>query len=165
MLDIGRGVYNDNMKYYLAVDIGASSGRHIVGYRDADGKIQLDEVYRFPNGMKQSDDGLVWDVETLFAEVKNGLRAAIAGYGEICSMAIDTWGVDYVLMRGKQSVLPCFAYRNERTADDIDEVHKLVPFALISAYDKVVSSMSSASLTVISPFSICEMKRCLFSRI
>ncbi len=129
MLDIGRGVYNDNMKYYLAVDIGASSGRHIVGYRGADGKIQLDEVYRFPNGMKQSDDGLVWDVEALFAEVKNGLRAAIAGYGEICSMAIDTWGVDYVLMRGKQSVLPCFAYRNERTADDIDEVHKLVPFA------------------------------------
>ena len=127
MLDIGRGVYNDNMKYYLAVDIGASSGRHIVGYRGADGKIQLDEVYRFPNGMKQSDDGLVWDVEALFAEVKNGLRAAIAGYGEICSMAIDTWGVDYVLMRGKQSVLPCFAYRNERTADDIDEVHKLVP--------------------------------------
>lgn len=116
------------MKYYLAVDIGASSGRHIVGWKGADNKIQLDEVYRFPNGMKHTADGLVWDVDALFAEVKNGIGKAIAKYGKIDSLAIDTWGVDYVLMRGEESVAPCYAYRNERTADDIAAVHAVVPF-------------------------------------
>lgn len=120
------------MKYYVAIDLGASSGRHIVGWMQ-DGEIKLDEVYRFSNGMKQTDDGLVWDTDDLFEHIKKGLAAAFAKYGKIESVAIDTWGVDYVLMRGETEVKPCYAYRNARTADDIPEVHKIVPFAELYA--------------------------------
>ena len=121
------------MKYFLAIDIGASSGRHIVGWQQ-DGELKLDEVYRFRNGMQRTSDGLVWETASLFAEVKNGLAAAIAKYKTIQSMAIDTWGVDYVLMKGDKDVAPHFAYRNERTAARIDEVHAIVPFAELYAH-------------------------------
>ncbi len=60
-------------KYYLAVDIGASSGRHILG-TVKDNKIILEEIYRFDNGMKQENGHLSWDVESLFAEIKEGLK-------------------------------------------------------------------------------------------
>lgn len=121
------------MKYFLAIDIGASSGRHIVGWQQ-DGELKLDEVYRFRNGMQRTSDGLVWETASLFAEVKNGLAAAIAKYKTIQSVAIDTWGVDYVLMKGDTDVRPHFAYRNERTAARIDEVHVIVPFAELYAH-------------------------------
>ena len=121
------------MKYFLAIDIGASSGRHIVGWQQH-GELKLDEVYRFRNGMQRTSDGLVWETASLFAEVKNGLAAAIAKYKTIQSVAIDTWGVDYVLMKGDTDVRPHFAYRNERTAARIDEVHAIVPFAELYAH-------------------------------
>lgn len=118
----------NDIKYFLAIDIGASSGRHIVGHI-VDGEIKLDEVYRFPNGMKRADcDGLVWDVEEIFYHIKQGLRVAFQKYAKIESVAIDTWGVDYVLMKNDVPVLPCRAYRNERTLSVIDEVHSIVPF-------------------------------------
>ncbi len=60
-------------KYYLAVDIGASSGRHMLASMK-DGKMQLEEVYRFPNGMTEKNGTLCWDVERLFTEIKNGLK-------------------------------------------------------------------------------------------
>ena len=59
-------------KYYLAVDIGASSGRHMIGYLEK-GKIQLEEVYRFENGMANKDGKLLWDTGHLFAEIINGM--------------------------------------------------------------------------------------------
>lgn len=114
-------------KYYLAIDFGASSGRHIVGYMK-DNELVLDEVHRFPNGMKDSPQGLVWDVETLFEEVKIGIKKALDKYGEIESLAIDTWGVDYVLLNGDKPILPCLAYRNERNALAAERVHKIIPF-------------------------------------
>lgn len=116
------------MKYFLAIDIGASSGRHIIGYKQ-NGEIKLDEVYRFPNGMNKTADGLVWDIDEIFAHVKAGIKAAFAKYTTIESIAIDTWGVDYVLLRGNDPVLPCYAYRNERTLGAIEQVHGIVPFA------------------------------------
>ncbi len=122
------------MKYFLAIDIGASSGRHIVGWQHNNGELKLDEVYRFGNGMLRTNDGLVWDTDALFFEVKNGLKVAFAKYGTIQSVAIDTWGVDYVLMKGDTAVRPHFAYRNERTAKRIDEVHSVVPFAELYAH-------------------------------
>ena len=64
-------------EYYLAVDIGASSGRHILGHLE-DGKMVLEEIYRFPNGMKKQDGHLCWDIPGLFAEIKNGLKACKA---------------------------------------------------------------------------------------
>ena len=65
------------MNYYLAIDLGASSGRHIIGYED-NGEIKLEEIYRFPNGMINGKDGLVWDIETIFNHVKEGIKIAFA---------------------------------------------------------------------------------------
>ena len=87
-------------KYYLAIDLGASSGRHIVGYLK-DGQIKLDEVYRFKTGMDESSDGLVWDIPRLLNEIIQGIKCSFEKYKNIESLAIDTWGVDYVLVAAK----------------------------------------------------------------
>ena len=115
------------MKYYLAIDIGASSGRHIVGYKK-DGEINVTEVYRFPNGMDSVDGHLVWDIDRLYTEVVNGIEAAFKQFPHIESLSIDTWGVDYVLMRGDTEIRPVYAYRDSRTDTVIDDVHALIPF-------------------------------------
>lgn len=115
------------MKYYLAVDIGASSGRHLLGWNEG-GKILTKEVYRFPNGMKESGGHLTWDIESLVSHVKRGIDEALKISPDIVSLSIDTWGVDYVLMKGDSEVLPCYAYRDLRTLEPIEEVHKLIPF-------------------------------------
>ncbi len=115
------------MKYYLAIDIGASSGRHIIGYED-EGEILTDEVYRFSNGMDTVDGHLVWDIDRLFREVKTGIALALQKYPKIESMSIDTWGVDYVLLRGDEEVLPCYAYRDSRTEGPIKAVHSIISY-------------------------------------
>ena len=103
-------------KYYLAIDIGASSGRHILGTVCED-KLSLEEVYRFENNLKVTDDGLVWDTESLFSEIVAGI-AKCKEVGKIpVSIAIDTWGVDYVLLdEDEKELLPVFAYRDGRTS-------------------------------------------------
>ena len=116
------------MKYCLAIDIGASSGRHIVGFVN-NGDIECREIYRFFNGMDEQGGSLVWDTERLFREVKEGIRLALSEYPEIESVSIDTWGVDYVLMRGDEEVLPVYAYRDSRTDASIDKVHAIIPFS------------------------------------
>ena len=116
------------MNYYLAIDIGASSGRHIVGWRE-DGAIKTKEVYRFPNGVKSVDGHLIWDMEALLAEVKAGIRAAKEEFGAIASLSIDTWGVDYVLMQGDKEVWPCYAYRDSRTEAVIPQAHERIAFS------------------------------------
>ena len=78
-------------RIFLAIDIGASSGRHIVGI-EADGALQTDEVYRFPNGMQRENGHLIWDIEGIFQHVKAGIKAAFAKYPHIDSLSIDTWG-------------------------------------------------------------------------
>ena len=115
------------MKYYLAVDIGASSGRHIVGWRE-DGILKTEEVYRFPNGVTELDGHLTWDIKSLLFHVKTGIKEAKARYKEIESLSIDTWGVDYVLLRGDTEVMPCYAYRDNRTEAVIPEVHSKISF-------------------------------------
>ncbi len=115
------------MKYYLAIDIGASSGRHIVG-RLENGEIITDEVFRFPNGVKKENGRLVWDIRSLVDYVKQGIAAAFAKYPNIASLAIDTWGVDYVLMQGDKEILPCYAYRDDRTKLAIGQVHGFTSF-------------------------------------
>lgn len=114
--------------YYLAIDIGASSGRHIVGWRK-DGEIQTQEVYRFLNGVQKKNDHLVWNMEALLKEVKAGIQAAKAKFPGIRSLSIDTWGVDYVLLRGNQEVLPVYAYRDSRTEAVISKVHEKMHFS------------------------------------
>ena len=116
------------MKYYLAIDIGASSGRHIVGWK-ADGEIQTKEVYRFPNGVTEQDGHLIWDIEALERHVKAGVDEALKQYPQIESLSVDTWGVDYVLMNKNQPLLPCYAYRDGRTEAVIPQVHEKMPFS------------------------------------
>ncbi len=115
------------MKYYLAIDIGASSGRHIIGWKE-DGKLCTDEVYRFPNGVKEVDGHLTWDIDGLYESVVAGIRRAFEKYHRIESVSIDTWGVDYVLLNGDKEIYPCYAYRDDRTKERIPEVHALISF-------------------------------------
>ncbi len=115
------------MKYYLAIDIGASSGRHIVGWQEQ-GNIHTKEVYRFPNGVTESGGHLLWDVDALVKHVKEGIRIAKGEFPEIRSLSVDTWGVDYVLLRGDKELYPVYAYRDDRTETVIPEVHKKMPF-------------------------------------
>jgi len=115
------------MGYFLAVDLGASSGRHIVGWME-EGELKTQEVYRFANEPERTQAGLVWDIDRLLREVKIGLRATLEQFGALESLSIDSWGVDYVLLRGDETVYPCYAYRDDRTQAVIDKVHARVPF-------------------------------------
>ena len=121
------------MNYYLAVDIGASSGRHIVGWKEG-GELKTEEVFRFPNGVKELDGHLTWDIDALFSNVKAGIAEAKKRFGEIFCMSIDTWGVDYVLLKGDETVYPCYAYRDKRTEEVIPLVHGIVPFEELYAH-------------------------------
>lgn len=113
-------------KYYLAVDIGASSGRHMLASMK-DGKMQLEEVYRFPNGMDNRNGTLCWDVERLFTEIKNGLKKC-KEIGKIpVSMGIDTWGVDYVLLDKDDKILgDTVGYRDSRTEGMDGKVYEII---------------------------------------
>lgn len=112
--------------YYLAIDIGASSGRHILSHIENE-KLVLEEIYRFENNLVKSKDGLVWNIENLFSNVLNGIKKC-KEIGKIPkSIAIDTWGVDYVLLdENKKEIKPCYCYRDSRTNAVIDEVESLV---------------------------------------
>ena len=116
------------MHYFLAIDIGASSGRHIVGWMK-DGEIQTEEVYRFPNGVREENGHLVWNVRGLFANVVRGILEAFKQFPEIESLSIDTWGVDYVLLKGDEEIYPVYAYRDSRTEAVIPQVHEKMPFS------------------------------------
>ncbi|UZX04440.1 rhamnulokinase [Arthrobacter sp. CDRTa11] len=120
-------------KVFAAVDIGASSGRVILGRvtsgADGDGSVQLEVVHRFPNGVVEFDGGLRWDFDALFAEVLEGLRAAstvAAAQGEqVASIGIDTWAVDYGLVNaaGELMAQP-FSYRDDRSRTAVEPVHR-----------------------------------------
>ena len=112
--------------YYLAVDIGASSGRHILSHIE-NGKLVLEEIYRFENNLVADETGLAWDIDSLFAEVLCGIKKC-KEIGKIPkSIAIDTWGVDYVLLdENRKEIKPCYCYRDSRTSTVIDEVESLV---------------------------------------
>ena len=115
--------------YYLAVDIGASSGRHMLAYMQ-DEKMQLEEVYRFENGMKHVDGKLLWDTKHLFTEIVNGMKRC-KELGKIpTSMSIDTWAVDYVLLDENDEVLGnTYGYRDSRTNGMDENVYEIIPEA------------------------------------
>ena len=116
------------MRYFLAIDIGASSGRHIVGWQE-NGEIKMNEVYRFPNGVREENGHLTWDVRKLFSNVVCGIMEAFKAYPEIESLSIDTWGVDYVLLKADEEVYPVYAYRDNRTEAVIPQVHEKMAFS------------------------------------
>lgn len=113
-------------KYYLAVDIGASSGRHMLAHLE-DGKIVLEEIYRFSNEMVMRKGYKVWNLRRLFHEILTGMKKC-AESGKIpYSMGIDTWAVDYVLLDADdRKIGETVAYRDKRTYGMDEEVYKLV---------------------------------------
>ncbi|MFQ7701801.1 MAG: FGGY family carbohydrate kinase, partial [Christensenellaceae bacterium] len=132
------------MRYYLAVDIGASSGRHILAHIEG-GKIIAEEIYRFSNTPEalpgtpgalgcQGGKRLMWNAKRLFREILNGLKKA----GELgkapYSVGVDTWGVDYVLLDEKDEPIGgVYCYRDGRTKSAVASVHRRVPFAELYA--------------------------------
>ncbi len=115
--------------YHLAIDIGASSGRHILGWEE-DGKIILEEVYRFPNGAEYRNGHLCWDVDQLFREIIAGLKVC-KNIGKIpTTMGIDTWAVDFVLLdKDGNRMGDAVAYRDSRTEGMDKQVEERISFA------------------------------------
>ena len=115
-------------KCYLAVDLGASSGRVLAGLFE-NGKLELKELHRFWNGAAKQDDGLHWNIDQLFAEIKTGLKNGFATYGsEVAAIGVDTWGVDYGLLdaNGKLINQP-FHYRDSRNDGMAARVFETIP--------------------------------------
>ena len=112
--------------YYLAVDIGASSGRHILASMD-NGRMTIEEVYRFDNGMINDNGNKLWDVDSLFANIIEGMKKC-KELGKIpVSMSIDTWAVDYVLLDDNDKCIGnVYGYRDERTDGMDEEVYKVI---------------------------------------
>lgn len=113
---------------YVAVDLGAESGRTIVGSL-ADGKLTLYETHRFPNGPVRLNDGLHWDVLQLWSEIKMGLGISSSKIDHgIDSIGLDTWGVDFALLDKNNSILSNpFHYRDARTDGMLEEAFKRMP--------------------------------------
>ena len=114
------------MKYYLAIDIGASSGRHILGHVE-NGRMVLEEIYRFDNLQVHRNGHDCWDMENLWNGIIGGLKAC-GELGKIpATVGIDTWGVDYVLLDENDKVLgDAVAYRDSRNEGMDNVVSKYI---------------------------------------
>ncbi|HEU4758212.1 MAG TPA: rhamnulokinase, partial [Agromyces sp.] len=112
-----------------AVDLGATSGRVIVGHVDqAAGTLELDHVARFPNGPVRLASGLHWDFTGLYRDLAHGLADAFRREPGVASIGVDSWAVDYGLLRGDRLIGEPFHYRDARTEAAVDAVHARVPF-------------------------------------
>jgi rhamnulokinase len=115
-------------RIYLAVDIGASSGRHVAGLFDGS-RIELAEVHRFDNGPVTANGRMYWDLLRQWACLRDGLRAAAAKYpGQVASVGVDTWGVDFALLgRGGEVLSNPYHYRDGRTDGIMERAFSMVP--------------------------------------
>lgn len=103
-------------KYFLAIDIGASSGRHILGYLGDNNKIHLEEIYRFSNGITEKNNYFCWNLNYLFSEIINGLKKCKEINKIPSYVGIDTWAVDFVLLDENEKIIgDCISYRDNRT--------------------------------------------------
>ena len=113
-------------RYYLAIDIGASSGRHILAHKK-DGRIVLEEIYRFPNGMQEHNGHKVWNVDQLFGEIQTGIKKCADIGKNPYSMGIDTSAVDFVLLDDQgQRIGDAVAYRDARTDGMDKQVYEII---------------------------------------
>ncbi len=117
----------DAAKVYLAADLGASSGRVVAGVFDGE-KLSLEEVYRFDNGGVLAAGRMQWDLLNQWSHVQRGLRAAGKIYaGQVRSVGVDTWGVDFGLIgRGDELLASPYHYRDRRTAGIFDKAFAIV---------------------------------------
>ena len=116
-------------QYFLAVDIGASSGKMVLGWMEGERR-RTAAVGRFPNGAPKKNGRRCWDVDALFSAIKAGLRRC-AEIGKIPStMGVDTWGVDFVLLdEAGRALGDAVSYRDGRTQRAAERVHEVLPFA------------------------------------
>ena len=115
-----------SMKYYLAIDIGASGGRHILGHME-NGLMVTEEIYRFDNGAVRNDGELLWDTDHIFSEILSGLRACKSAGKIPVSVGIDTWGVDYVLTDADgHKIGKSYCYRDDRTDSADQDVYRII---------------------------------------
>ena len=115
------------MRYYLAIDIGASSGRHILGHVE-DGKLILEEMYRFDNLQLSKNGHDCWDMDNLWNGILGGLKACKEAGKIPTTVGIDTWAVDYVLLDENDQVIgDAVAYRDSRTEGMVDVVNAIIP--------------------------------------
>ena len=119
--------------HYLACDLGADSGRVILGTLD-NGKVSLEELHRFPTGAMKVAGALHWEFDRLLNELKAGLKKAAAKKLPIASISTDSWGVDYVVYdeRGLP-MLPVWCYRDSRTVAGVEIVKGKVEWPVIYA--------------------------------
>ena len=116
------------MKYVLAIDVGASGGRHILGHLE-NGKLVLEEVYRFDNGMTERDGHLCWRLDRLYEHILKGMAECKKLGKTPVSVGIDTWGVDYVLLDAAGNILgDTIAYRDIRTQGMDAKLEKTLSF-------------------------------------
>lgn len=113
--------------YYLAIDIGASSGRHMLFWRENE-TMQMEEIYRFPNGVSEKSGHLCWDYSALEHHILAGMKRC-AELGKIpVSVGIDTWGVDFVLLDENDRIIgDTVSYRDHRTAGMEEVLSSLIP--------------------------------------
>lgn len=109
---------------YIAIDLGASSGRVTVSSNGT-----LDEIHRFSDYLINKDGHATWDIKKIWENVLLGLKMAVQKYPNVISLAIDSWGVDYVLLNNDQVIEPVYAYRDQRTSQPFNEIEKTISFA------------------------------------
>ena len=115
------------MQYYLAIDIGASSGRHILGHLE-NGKLVLEEMFRFDNLQVHKNGHDCWDMDNLWNGIIGGLKACKTAGKIPTTVGIDTWGVDFVLLDENDNVIgDAVAYRDSRTEGMQDVVNAIIP--------------------------------------
>jgi len=122
-----------NPNYYIACDLGAESGRVMLGRLET-GRLQLEEIHRFPSAAVRVLGSLRWDVLRIFEELKTGLHKVAQRHVTISSLSVDAWGVDYVLLNSVHPMLsPPFHYRDARTEETYDKVRARVGSEFIFA--------------------------------
>ena len=137
--------------YYLAVDIGASGGRHILGSVSG-GRIFVEEIYRFQNGYIRKNGHLCWDTDRLFGEIINGMKKCAELGKKPGSMGIDCFGVDFVLLDKNNNIIgDTVTYRDSRTEGAVEAVDKIIPREAL--YDKT-GAQSAAFQSVYQLYSI-----------
>jgi rhamnulokinase len=117
----------EHIPYFLAVDLGATSGRTILGSIE-DGKLKQRELTRFPNSIIQTGGHFFWDIYALYSEIIRGLRVAAEEGIQLTSIGIDTWGVDFVCVGKDGGILRNpYCYRDPHTEGAMEEYFKLIP--------------------------------------
>ena len=115
------------MKYFLAVDIGASSGRHFITWKNENDELEYKEIFRFKNGLEKRNNHLCWNLEGLFTNIKEGLKKCKKQGVIPESLGIDTWGCDFVLLDSEGKILgDSVAYRDNRTEGYMEKLNSLI---------------------------------------